>query len=110
MRLEQYLHLPRTLRGHIEARESDSLEPGYPLDVDEEIERVTKMYQEVRQTAQDNSHRTVLPTRGTITSPIKKLDISCSDVPAPRGNKTAGEMLKTGRSDGLNTPLLRICS
>ena len=99
MRLEQYLHLLRTLRDHIEVRESDSLEPGYPLDVDEEIERVTKMYKEVRQTAQDNSPRTVLPTRGTITSPIKKLDISCSDVSALRGNKTADQMLKTGLED-----------
>ena len=59
-RLEQYPHLLRTLRDHIEARESDSLEPGYPLDVDEEIERVTKIYQEVRQTVQDNAPGTGL--------------------------------------------------
>lgn len=98
-RLEQYLHLLRTLREHIEAREREFLEPECPLDVDEEIERVTKMYQEVRQTAQDNAPGTVLPPRGAITSLLKKPDIDRSDVPAPRGDKTAGEMLKTGLQD-----------
>lgn len=98
-RLEQYLHLLRTLREHIEAREREFLEPECPLDVDEEIERVTKMYQEVRQTAQDNAPGTVLPPRGAITSLLKKPDINRSDVPAPRGDKWAGEMLKTGLQD-----------
>lgn len=98
-RLEQYLHLLRTLREHIEAREREFLEPECPLDVDEEIERVTKMYQEVRQTAQDNAPGTVLPPRGAITTLLKKPDINRSDVPAPRGDKTAGEMLKTGLQD-----------
>ena len=99
MRLEQNLHLLRTLREHIEAREREFLEPECLLDVDEEIDRVTKMYQEVRQTAQDNAPGTVLPPRGTITSLLKKPDINRSDVPAPRGDKTAGEMLKTGLQD-----------
>ena len=98
-RLEQYLHLLRTLREHIEAREREFLEPECPLDVDEEIDRVTRMYQEVRQTAQDNAPGTVLPPRGAITSLLKKPDIDRSDVPAPRGDKTAGEMLKTGLQD-----------
>lgn len=99
MRLEQYLHLLRTLREHIEAREREFLEPECPLDIDEEIERVTKMYQEVRQTAQDNAPGTVLPPRGAITSLLKKPDINRSDVPAPTGEKTAGDTLKTGLQD-----------
>lgn len=98
-RLEQYLHLLRTLREHIEAREREFLEPECPLDVDDEIESVTKMYQEVRQTAQDNAPGTVLAPRGAITSLLKKPDINRSDVPAPRGDKTAGDMLKTGLQD-----------
>lgn len=44
MRLEQYLHLLRTLREHIEAREREFMEPDCLLNVDEEIERVTRMY------------------------------------------------------------------
>lgn len=98
-RLEQYLHLLRTLREHIEAREREFLEPECPLDVDEVIEQVTKMYQEVRQTAQDNAPGTVLPPRGVITSLLKKPDINRSDVPAPRGDKTPGSMLETGLQD-----------
>ena len=99
MRLEHYLHLLRTLREHIEARERELMEPDCPLDVDEEIERVTKMYQEIRQTAQDNAPGRILPPRGSITTLLKKPDIDRSDVPAPRGDKTAGEMLKTGLQD-----------
>lgn len=98
-RLEQYLHLLRTLREFIEAREREFMEPDCPLDVDEEIDRVTRMYQEVRQTAQDNAPGTVLPPRGAITTLLKKPDINRSDVPAPRGDKSAGEMLKTGLQD-----------
>ena len=98
-RLEANLHLLRTLREHIEAREREFMELDCPLDVDDEIERVTKMYQEVRQTAQDNAPGTVLPPRGAITSLLKKPDINRSDVPEPRGDKTAGEMLKTGLQD-----------
>ena len=99
MRLEQYLHLLRTLREHIEAREREFLEPECLLDVDEEVERVIKMYQEVRQTAQDNAPGTLLPPRGAITSLLKKPDINRSDVPAPRGDQTAGEMVKSGLQD-----------
>lgn len=98
-RQEQYLHLLRTLREHIEERERELLEPDCPLDVDEEIKRVAKMYQEVRQTAEDNAPGTVLPPRGIITSLLKKPDIHRSDVPAPRGDKAAASMLETGLQD-----------
>ena len=53
----------------------------------------------MRQTAQDNAPGTVLPPRGAITTLLKKPDINRSDVPAPRGDKTVGEMLKTGLQD-----------
>ena len=99
MRLEQNLHLLRTLREHIETREREFFQPDCALDVDEEVDRVTRMYQEVRQTEQDNAPGTVLPPRGSITSLLKKPDINRSDVPAPRGDKSAGEMLKTGLQD-----------
>ena len=99
MRLEQNLHLLRTLREHIETREREFFEPDCPLDVDVEVECVTRMYQEVRQTAQDNAPGTVLPPRGSITSLLKKPDINRSDVPAPRGDKTASQLLKTGLQD-----------
>ena len=99
MRLEQYLHHLRTLREHIEERERELLEPDCHLDVDEEISRIARMYQEVRQTAQDNAPGTVLPPRGVITSLMKKPDINRSDVLAPRGDKTASSMLETGLQD-----------
>ncbi|KAL8707952.1 MAG: hypothetical protein Q9220_007095 [cf. Caloplaca sp. 1 TL-2023] len=86
-RLEQYLHLLRTLREHIEEREREFLEPDCPLDVDEEIQRIARMYQEVRQTAEDNAPGTILPPRGAITSLLKKPDINRSEVAAPRGDK-----------------------
>ncbi len=56
------------------------------MDVDEEIKRVAKMYQEVRQTAEDNAPGTVLPPRGVIAPLLKKPDINRSDVLAPRGD------------------------
>ena len=99
MRLEQYLHLLRTLREHIEERERELLEPDCPLDVDEEIQRIARMYQEVRQTAEDNAPGTVLPPRGVITSLLKKPDINRSDVPAPRGDKNPAAMLASGLQD-----------
>ena len=99
MRLEQYLHLLRTLREHIEERERELLEPESPLDVDEELQRVARMYQEIRQTAEDNAPGTVLPPRGAITSLLKKPDINRSDVMAPRGDKNASSMLTTGLQD-----------
>ncbi|KAI4185011.1 MAG: hypothetical protein L6R41_004383 [Letrouitia leprolyta] len=98
-RLEQYLHLLRTLREHIEERERELLEPDCPLDVDEEIQRIARMYQEVRQTAEDNAPGTVLPPRGIITSLLKKPDINRSDVPAPRGDKNPTAMLASGLQD-----------
>ena len=99
MRLDQYLHLLRTLREHIEELERELLEPDCTLDVDEEIRRLTKMYQEVRQTAEDNAPGTVLPPRGVITSLLEKPDIKRSDVMAPRGDKTASSVLATGLQD-----------
>lgn len=98
-RLEQYLHLLRTLREHIEEREREFLEPDCPLDVDEEIQRIARMYQEVRQTAEDNAPGTVLPPRGIITSLLKKPDINRSDVPAPRGDKNPAAVLASGLQD-----------
>ena len=99
MRLEQYVHMLRTLREHIEERERELLEPDCWLDVDEELQRIAKMYQEVRQTAEDNAPGTVLPPRGVITSLLKKPDINRSDVMAPRGDKHASSMLATGLQD-----------
>ena len=99
MRLEQYLHMLRTLREHIEAREREFLEPDCPLDVDWEIENVARMYQEVRQTAEDNAPGTVLPPRGAITSLLKKPDIRRDEVMAPRGDKSAMGMLAGGLRD-----------
>ena len=98
-RLEQYLHMLRTLREHIEERERAFLEPDCGLDVDEEILRIARMYQEVRQTAADNAPGTVLPPRGAITTLLKKPDIVRSDVPAPKGDKTPSAMLMTGLQD-----------
>ena len=98
-RLEQYLHLLRTLREHIEEREREFLEPDCLLDVDEEIARVAKMYQEIRQTAEDNAPGTILPPRGAITSLLRKPDINRSDVPAPMGDRKPGSMLLEGYQD-----------
>ena len=99
-RLEQYLHLLRTLREHIEERERAFLEPNCERDIDEEILRVAKMYQEVRQTAADNAPGTVLPPRGAITSLLKKPDIARSEVPEPRGDKKP----RTARSGTFRAP------
>ncbi|KAL9035226.1 MAG: hypothetical protein Q9214_006684 [Letrouitia sp. 1 TL-2023] len=98
-RLEQYLHLLRTLREHIEERERELLELDCPLDVDAEIERIARMYQEVRQTKEDNAPGTVLPPRGVITSLLKKPDIPRSDVMAPTGDKSPTAVLKAGLQD-----------
>ena len=98
-RLEQYLHLLRTLREHIEERERELMEPDCPLDVDVELRRITKMYQEVRQTKEDNAPGTVLPPRGVITSLLEKPDVNRSDVAPPRGDKGPRSMLTTGIQD-----------
>ena len=98
-RLEQYLHLLRTLREHIEERERELMEPDCPLDVEEEIKSIIKMYQEVRQSKEDNAPGTVIPPRGNITSLLEKPDIKRSDVPAPLGDKEPGALLATGLQD-----------
>ena len=98
-RLEQYLHLLRTLREHIEERERELMEPDCPLDVEEEIKSIIKMYQEVRQSKEDNAPGTVIPPRGNITSLLEKPDIKRSDVAAPLGDKEPGALLATGIQD-----------
>ena len=92
-RLEQYLHLLRTLREHIEEREREFSEPDCLLDVDDEVTRITRMYQEVRQTAEDNAPGNVLPPRGVITSLLKKPDINRSEQPPPKGDRTDASMM-----------------
>ena len=67
-RLEQYLHLLRTLREHIEEREREFAEPDCALDVDEVVQSIVQMYKEVRQTAEDNAPGNVLPPKGAIAS------------------------------------------
>ena len=98
-RLEQYLHLLRTLREHIEERERELMEPDCPLEVDEEIKSIIKMYQEVRQSKEDNAPGNVIPPRGHITSLLEKPDIKRSEVPAPRGDKEPSQLLATGLQD-----------
>ena len=98
-RLEQYLHLLRTLREHIEERERELMEPDCPLDVDEEIKSIIKMYQEVRQSKEDNAPGSVIPPRGLITSLLEKPDIKRSEVAAPRGDKEPSQLLATGLQD-----------
>ncbi|KAI9695998.1 MAG: hypothetical protein M1820_008339 [Bogoriella megaspora] len=71
-RLEQHFQLLRTLREHIEERERDFAEWDCPLDVDEEIELIVKMYQDLKQTVRDNMPGTVLPPRGAVLSLMKK--------------------------------------
>ena len=98
-RLEQYHHLLRTLREHIEERERELMEPDCPLDVEEEIKTIIKMYQEVRQSKEDNAPGTVIPPRGAITSLLEKPDINRSEVAAPRGDKEPNALLATGLQD-----------
>ncbi len=98
-RLEQYHHLLRTLREHIEERERELMEPDCDLDVDDEIKTIIKMYQEVRQSKEDNAPGTVIPPRGAITSLLEKPDINRSEVAAPRGDKEPGALLATGFQD-----------
>lgn len=83
-RLEQYLHLLRTLREHIEEREREFTEPDCSLDVDEVIQSIVQMYKEVRQTAEDNAPGTVLPPKGAIASLVKKTEAG-NHVPTPEG-------------------------
>ena len=83
-RLEQYLHLLRTLREHIEEREREFTEPDCSLDVDEVIQSIVQMYKEVRQTAEDNAPGVVLPPKGAIASLVKKTEAG-NHVPTPEG-------------------------
>ncbi|KAL8947804.1 MAG: hypothetical protein Q9222_005952 [Ikaeria aurantiellina] len=69
-RLEQYLHLLRTLREHVEEREREFLEPDCSLDVD-----------------------------GRDPTLLKKPDIHRSEVAAPRGDKSPAAMLASGLQD-----------
>ncbi|KAI4266567.1 MAG: hypothetical protein LQ337_008753 [Flavoplaca oasis] len=99
IRLEQYLLLLRTLRENIEEQERELPEPDCPLDVDEEINRITRVYRVVRQTAEDNAPGTVLPPRRAITSLLKEPDINHSNMSAPRSDKSAAAMLASGLQD-----------
>ena len=57
------------------------------------------MYQQVRQTAEDNAPGTVLPPRGIVTSLLKKPDINRDNVAAPWGDRKPGNMLMEGLQD-----------
>ncbi|KAL9085993.1 MAG: hypothetical protein Q9165_007355 [Trypethelium subeluteriae] len=90
-RLEQHFQLLRTLREHIEELERDFAEPDCALDVDEEIEQIIRMYQDVKQTVQDNMPGTVLPPRGAVISLMKKANTK---------GRNEGEGLATGAAGG----------
>ena len=99
-RLEAYLQQLRALREYIEEVERRVMRDGAAgFDVDREVGRIWEMYQEVRQTEQDNRPGNVLPPRGLITGLLKKPDIERKDVMAPTGDKPPAEVLKHGISD-----------
>ena len=94
-RLEQYQHLLRTLREHIEEREREFGEPDCALDVDEVVQSIVQMYKEVRQTAEDNAPGNVLPPKGAIASLMKRTEAG-NRVPTPEatGGTSLGDRLK----------------
>ena len=94
-RLEQYHHLLRTLREHIEEREREFTEPDCTLDVDEVVQSIVQMYKEVRQTAEDNAPGRVLPPKGAIASLVTKTEAG-NHVPHPEGmgGKSLGDRFK----------------
>ncbi|KAL8794944.1 MAG: hypothetical protein Q9195_002526 [Heterodermia aff. obscurata] len=94
-RLEQSLHLLRTLREHIEEREREFTDPQCSLDVDEVVQSIVQMYKEVRQTAEDNAPGNVLAPKGTIEALMKKTDEG-NHVPIP-GRTSVG--VKTFRDE-----------
>lgn len=98
-RLEQSLHLLRTLREHIEEREREFLEPDCPLDVDEVIQSIVQMYKEVRQTAADNAPGNVMAPKGAIATLMKKTEAG-NQVPTPEGmgGKSLGDKLKEAQA------------
>ena len=53
------------------------------LNVDEEVAAIWHMYQEVRQTAQDNRPGHVMPPRGMISGIMKKPDLTSGPAPVP---------------------------
>ena len=89
-RLEQYHHLLRTLREHIEEREREFTEPDCTLDVDDFVQSIVQMYKEVGQTAEDNAPGRVLPPKGAIASLVTKTEAG-KHVPHPEG--TGGKSL-----------------
>lgn len=98
-RLEQNLHLLRTLREHIEEREREFTEPDCTLDVDEVVQSILQMYKEVRQTAEDNTPGTVLPPKGAIASLVKKTEAG-NHVPTSEGmgGKSLADRFKEAES------------
>ena len=98
-RLEQSLHLLRTLREHIEERERELTEPDCPLDVDEVVQSIIQMYKEVRQTAEDNAPGNVMAPKGTIAALMKKTEAS-NQVPTPEGmgGQSLGDKLKEAQA------------
>ena len=94
-RLEQYQHLLRSLREHIEEREREFAETDCSLDVDEVLQSIVQMYKEVRQSAEDNAPGNVLPPKGAIASLMKKTEAG-NHVPTPEGmgGKSLGDKLK----------------
>ncbi|KAL8703708.1 MAG: hypothetical protein Q9201_003109 [Fulgogasparrea decipioides] len=94
-RLEQSLHLLRTLREHIEERERELTEPDCALDVDEVVQSIVQMYKEVRQSAEDNAPGNVLAPKGAIATLLKKTEAG-NHVPTAEGmgGKSLGDKLK----------------
>ena len=88
-RLEQSLHLLRTLREHIEEREREFTEPDCGLDVDEVVQSLVQMYKEVRQSAEDNAPGNVMAPKGAIVSLLKKTE-SGNRVPAAESTVVGG--------------------
>ena len=98
-RLDQAVHLLRTLREHIEEREREFTDPDCTLDVDEVIQSIVQMYKEVRQTAEDNAPGNVLAPKGTIEALMKRTEQG-NHVPLPErsGAKSFGDKLKDAQA------------
>ncbi|KAL8685346.1 MAG: hypothetical protein Q9218_007823 [Villophora microphyllina] len=98
-RLEQSVHLLRTLREHIEERERELTEPDCTLDVDEVVQSIVQMYKEVRQTAEDNAPGNVLAPKGAIATLLKKTEAG-NHVPTAQGmgGMSLGDKLKEAQT------------
>ncbi|KAL8737241.1 MAG: hypothetical protein Q9181_001860 [Wetmoreana brouardii] len=94
-RLEQPMHLLRTLREHIKERERELTEPNCALDVHEVVQPIVQMYKEVRQTAKHNAPGNVLAPKGAIATLWKKTEAG-NLIPTAEGmgGKSLGDKLK----------------